>query len=1057
MTKEERKGKRRCERLVLVWASFALAVGLLVAAICTKQVNNMAAEQTNQGKEVINQASIDYEITEKRGRFTKQFALSDGTFLAVSYSMPVHEKKKGKWSELDTTMKKVIRKKAKTYYRTKRTDLAIHMKAQNLYKKKPQKLVSLSRDKKVLSLTLLNKKQRNVKAVVSNPKKSETTDVLNENKVRYSGILKNINLIYDIYPERITERVVVKKKAKKIPSFTFRLDVGKLKTKEKNGRLFFTTKKGKVKYKRLKTILTDAKGVSTTKAKITYNKKKLTVKPDKAWWSSKKRKFPITIRTSYVTEKHEREVQVGASYAGSSDSNFTYDTALLSKAGTCTPFIKMTYLTELSNPNVRIREANLHLKNEQTLKMGAGNTFNMSIHRVTEKWKGGTLSYQNRPKYEKEASATCLVSKRGRYTCDITELVKQWYQGVPNEGMALVADNTNGSYQARLGRNPYIALRYEIVGFDGAVRLTENQEITRDVVSDRQENYYFFDTKPGIAYDLYTTSDLDTQGTLYHENKERFGFDDNSGVGNNFAFVGSYNGRKFLKVMTKGTGTGQYKLMLKKRFEVPVVKGEQTADGYRLTWEEVKPAKEYVITVTGENGVVETTVAQGTAYEYIYTEKTRGKILAFTVTPRENESLVGEPSLRIFNTNPSSEWNYETPLKTARASASAASFNKKIYVLGGESEEKGTALKSMEVYDTKMGTWSKATDYPGNVTGICHAKMLPIGEEIYVFGGQTDTTANAVLIREVYAYSPKKDTWTKKADMPDGRTGVVAAKYKSKVYMFSKIGTTKRIDCYNLKTDTWEEPIVSADTSCIINAVTINNRIFLLQSKASDGLEEEIYVQEYLPEENDYEEPGKNCPIAGAGRYTQACVIDGTIYFASTGRTDHVIEYDVYRDEWSKTSVFHLEKEDSALQAAGDTIYNIGGLVRGFGVVDVVESFKLPELAVKKTLEAIKGESYELQLAAGNMPENAVYTVTITIDPELLAFRLPSSFVSEEEFREGKNGIQLIRYEPDKGVMVLRIDGKMETGTDTLVLQSIPVDGIGNGIAGVSMKADKED
>ena len=335
--------------------------------------------------------------------------------------------------------------------------------------------------------------------------------------------------------------------------------------------------------------------------------------------------------------------------------------------------------------------------------------------------------------------------------------------------------------------------------------------------------------------------------------------------------------------------------------------------------------------------------------------------------------------------------------------------------------------------------------------------MLPIGEEIYVFGGQTDTTANATLIKEVYAYSPKKDTWTKKADMPDGRTGVIAAKYKSKVYVFSKIGTTKRIDCYNPKTDTWEEPIVSADTSCIINAVTINNRIFLLQSKASDGLEEEIYVQEYLPEENDYEEPGKSCPIAGAGRYTQACVIDGTIYFVSMGRTNYAIRYDVYRDEWSKTSVFHLEKEGSALQAAGDTIYSIGGLVRSFGVVDVVESFKLPELAVKKTLEVTEGESYELQLATGNMLENTVYTVNITIDPELLAFRLPSSFVSEEEFREAKDGIQLIRYEPDKGVMVLRIDGKMETGGDTLVLQSIPVDGIGNGIAEVSMKADKED
>lgn len=61
----------------------------------------------------------------------------------------------------------------------------------------------------------------------------------------------------------------------------------------KVNQVYFKTKKGKKKYQRLHTIVTDANGVSTSKVKVKYNKKKktLTVTPSKKWWNSKKRKF----------------------------------------------------------------------------------------------------------------------------------------------------------------------------------------------------------------------------------------------------------------------------------------------------------------------------------------------------------------------------------------------------------------------------------------------------------------------------------------------------------------------------------------------------------------------------------------------------------------------------------------------------------------------------------------------------------------------------------------------------------------------------------------------
>lgn len=1039
----------------MLLAGFLLSALILTGSLYGKGVTQAEGQETDKTLSQ-SQAQIDYERMEKRTKFTKQFALSDGSFLAVSYSMPAHYKKNGRWNEIDTTMKKTGKK---TQYKTKSTELTIRAAVSNRLKKKPQTLVSLKRGSAGLSFQLINEKQRKVKAIVSNPKKKKATDVLSENKVRYSGIIKNTNLIYDIYPERITERIVVKKKEKKVPSFTFKLSIGSLKVKEKAGRLYFNTKKGTTKYKRMKTILTDSKGVSTTKVRVKYNKKtkKLTIKPDKKWWNSKKRKFPVTIRTSYITEKHEREVQVGAAYAGAPDSNFTYDTALLSQAGVCTPFVKMTDLPELKNPNVKIRQAGLYVTNEETLKMGAGKVFDIGVHRVTEKWNGKTLSYQKRPAYETEMSSAFSVQKKGLVRCDITNLVKQWYQDVPNYGMALVAGNANGTYQARLGRNPYIAIHYEVVGFDGAVELKENQEIVRDVTKERQENYYYFDTKPGIAYEVSATSDLDTQGTLYDENKERLCFDDNSGEGNNFSFVGNFDGRRFLKVMTKNAAVGHYTLLLKQRFEIPVVTGETMADGYRLTWQPIEHAREYVVTVYDESRVVTKAVTTTPVYEYVYTEKTRGKTLAFTVTPRESEALTGEASLRIFNTNPSSGWKYETPMKTARAAFSQAVLDEKIYVLGGETEEKGVSCKTMEVYDMKLGTWRGAASYPGGETGLCYAKMIPVGDEIYVFGGQSDTTENAKLTKEVYSYHPSTDTWTKRADMPENRTGIIATKCQEKIYVFSKIGTTKQLDIYNPKTDIWEPSIPSADTSRIINAVTVNNRIFLLQAKPSEDMGEEIYWQEYLPNEDDYEEAGKSCPFSSASDYTQTAVVNGIVYMVSSGCTDHVISYDISRDVWNKTSVFNMKKTVSGFAASKDMLYSIGGNVSGFGTVPVVESLVVSDMALVRRIDVTAGENYEIQLYAGNELKNMVYTVTITIDPKVLAFCMPSSFTSEEEFREGKDGAKLVKYEPDKGVMVIEMDGKMETGEATQVLQSIPVQGLISQRTEIFMKADKEE
>ena len=998
-----------------------LVLTAFVGADFSTRKDAKAGTGTNTGTA---QATVTEELTAKRSKFVKQFALSDGSFTATIYSMPIHYKKNGRWKEINTTLVK----SGKTKYKTKATDLSIKVSK----KANKKSVVSLKRGKTSLSIALKGKKLKQSKAKISNPKKTTYTDVLNQNKVTYKKVLKNTNVSYDIFPEKVQEIVTVSKKQKN-KSFSFKLNT-KLKVKVKGKKVYFKTKKGKTKFTRMSTKITDANGVSTTNVKLFYNKKTKTLKvtPNKKWWNSKKRKFPVEIRTTYLTDKHRRDVKVGAAYAGAPNSNFGYDKSLLLQANKCVAFTKMSTLSELKNQDVQIRDAALHIKNEKTIKLGAGKTFDIGVHKVTQNWNVNKLTYNNRPAYEAGASATVGIQKAGKYQCDVTDIVRAWYAGEANYGVALVADNSNRSYQAKIDRNPYFTVHYEVVGFDGAVELKGNAPVTRSVIKAGQENYYYFDTKLGIAYDIYTDSSIDTQATMYDTAKNQVAYDDNSGLDNNFLFTGAYNGRKYLKVSVKNKGTGDYTLTLKKHFAIPEPTGIKGQDKYTITWNAVENAKEYLICVYDGGKKINDAVVTGTSYDYIYNNETAGKTLGFTVTARENASLAGEASRMVYNTDSRSEWVYTTPMQETRKNASAAALDGKIYVLGGENAT--GSLKTFAVYDTEKKTWESLPEYPGTESGICRAAVFAYNNEIYVIGGQTDTGVTAKLLKSVYAYNTETRQWQKKADLAEGRTNLAYACSKDKIYVWSKAGTTDQAEIYDIKTDTWETAVLP-DTSAVIAAASVDNRVFVLKE---DG--EKMFWQEYLPEDNLFEDVGTVCPFAASDIYGTPVVISGKIYMAKTEETKEVLVYDTYSDEWSRISDMNLTKKDSMLAASGNDIYSIGGELAGFGVLDTVEQYTVKVQTTTKQMAVNQGESYELQVNAGNLKKGQAKIVTVNVNPEEMKIQNASSFETEDTLKEGADGVTLLKYQPKKGVIVLKLTGSLERGGSYETYQSIPVE-----------------
>lgn len=173
-------------------------------------------------------------------------------------------------------------------------------------------------------------------------------------------------------------------------------------------------------------------------------------------------------------------------------------------------------------------------------------------------------------------------------------------------------------------------------------------------------------------------------------------------------------------------------------------------------------------------------------------------------------------------------WTFVENAPAARAGASAVSYKKNIFVIGGMmGSEPSTRL---DVYDTESNTWQQRADAPRAVT---NATAYAIGDSIYVLGG--DETQ-----RSVQEYDINNDSWIVKKNTLIGRKNAATVAYEDYIYILGGITTGELSQNgairntayrYNAKGDFWETlpPLISARASA--SAFVVNGRIFVAGGK----------------------------------------------------------------------------------------------------------------------------------------------------------------------------------------------------------------------------------
>lgn len=101
--------------------SIIIAVTLLISAVpVSLAVQNLLTKETT--------SKIVREVTELREESVKHFLCEDGSYIAATYSAPVHYKENGEWKEIDNSLsldRTTLSESGKPTYTTKAGGLSV--------------------------------------------------------------------------------------------------------------------------------------------------------------------------------------------------------------------------------------------------------------------------------------------------------------------------------------------------------------------------------------------------------------------------------------------------------------------------------------------------------------------------------------------------------------------------------------------------------------------------------------------------------------------------------------------------------------------------------------------------------------------------------------------------------------------------------------------------------------------------------------------------------------------------------------------------------------------
>ena len=262
----------------------------------------------------------------------------------------------------------------------------------------------------------------------------------------------------------------------------------------------------------------------------------------------------------------------------------------------------------------------------------------------------------------------------------------------------------------------------------------------------------------------------------------------------------------------------------------------------------------------------------------------------------------------------------------------AGTINGVIYVVGGDASAvyPPRLLKNVDAYNVANNTWSHRQELPGGRSRMNGASV--INGKLYVTGGTRRVPGGGFIpTRVTFAYDPRTNQWSRKADMPvaggDGVQGVIRGQLYVYVPNFNDAGALLR---YDPATNRWETlappPVSHADGA----GGAVSGRFYLAGGCCEFNPDRNATrtLNVYNSNTNSWT---TKASMNVNRRDGSSGVIDGKLYVA--GGTDEAFNelssvevYDPATNQWTSLASMPKPRAHSAGAVANGKFYVIGGL-----------------------------------------------------------------------------------------------------------------------------------
>ncbi len=427
---------------------------------------------------------VDYEVTALREENVKHFHLTDGSYVAVSYDVPVHyADESGDWQDIDN---RLADSGSDFTTRDARVKFAKKITGNG-------ELFTIHDGNRRLSFSLVGALKKTVGTVEDNGDSDTGADTVQKwmelkhlsSSIIYRDILPGTDVEYLLDAGRMKENIIVREAAAEY-RYVFELTLNHLSARSnEDGSISVTDpESGETVYYLPAPVVYDAAGaysydaVSYTLSEGKDNKLTLTLEADPAWVNAPERVFPVTVdptingaysefSDTYISEKPPKSVH------GVAD---TLRTGITSSGGTHIIYWKQNQLPTLpKGAQVTDAKLSLYFKDSDGPINISDTELALGIYRVSEDWteslNWNAYSDQNMGKIAELQDFTVIdsLSSVGSYiNWTISDLVRSWYGGTSNYGVAIkpiggTARNLDFASSDAPGNRPRFAIQYKVV------------------------------------------------------------------------------------------------------------------------------------------------------------------------------------------------------------------------------------------------------------------------------------------------------------------------------------------------------------------------------------------------------------------------------------------------------------------------------------------------------------------------------------------------------------------------------------------------------------------